>query len=123
MSFTTTKKVSRSSGKYKSRQATVEDSSDDEDYVLPKNPCKEPNLPTHVFNGDGKEDEEFMEAGAKLVQSSLSPDNHTLINSLMQSEKRKAKKAKLAAEAKVAEAKTWKKSTSAKSKPKPKPKV
>lgn len=57
----------------KSKRATVEDASDDdEDYVPPKRSCKEPNSPSRVFNSDGNEDEELTEAGIQLVLT-LSP--------------------------------------------------
>lgn len=65
----TAKKTSGPSAKTKSRKATVEDASDDEDYKPPKNPHKEPALPGRIFDGNGKEESEFTEAGAELVRT------------------------------------------------------
>jgi hypothetical protein len=51
----------------KSRKATVEDASDDEDYAPPKRSRQEPHSPDRIFDSDGNENEELTEAGIQLV--------------------------------------------------------
>lgn len=51
----------------KTKRATVEDASDDEDYTPPKRSRQEPQSPDRIFDSDGNENEELTEAGIQLV--------------------------------------------------------